>query len=93
VDLDARKKATDLGDNSRNQWDAREVQPMGEAVEENCMKSRIAEDDLDHALRGGIFAEDRIDLLPDSTEHSDFIIAYDAVSDLWQAFHGPYDGE
>jgi hypothetical protein len=38
------------------------------------MKTGIAEDDFQHALGGGIFPKDGIDLLSDDPKHSAFLI-------------------
>lgn len=42
---------------------------MGEAVQENGVESGVAEDDFEHTLRGGVLAENGVDLFPDGAKH------------------------
>jgi hypothetical protein len=45
------------------------VKPVSQPVEEDRMKARIAEDDLDDAFGSRVFAKNSIDLFPDRAKH------------------------
>ena len=69
VDLDPGQEAAELRDDPRHQRHSPTVQPVSEPVQENRMKSGVAQEDLDDAFRGWIFAKNRIDLFPHGTKH------------------------
>ena len=44
-------------------------EPVGEVVEPDGVETGVAEEDLEHAARGGIPLEDDLDVVPDRSEH------------------------
>ena len=89
----------------RETWlsDAREdlpfpfIEAVGEPVDQNGMEAGVTEDDFQHALGGGIFTEDRIELLPDVAEHDPIMMRgerqkWRASPRCWWRFEGVRDG-
>ena len=53
----------------RHQRHAPAVEAVRQAVRQDGVEARIAEEDFEHALGGRIFPEDGVDLFPDGAEH------------------------
>src|SRR5436190_21832211 len=70
VNLNSCKESADLRDYARYQRYLTQIQPVCQPVQQNGMEARITQNDFQDALRGRIFTEDRIDLLPDCSEHT-----------------------
>ena len=75
VDLDARQAAADLREEPRKSAHPPAVELVRHPVHQDRMETRVAEDDLEHTGRSGIFPEDGVDLLFDCPEHLAVIIA------------------
>jgi len=69
MNFDAGEEARELRDHARQQRDARLVEPMGDAMEQNSVEPRIAQEDLEDALSGRVFAKYGVDLFPDCAKH------------------------
>jgi hypothetical protein len=69
MDIDAGKEPRQLVHHARCQRRFAQVQPVRHAMQENGMKSRIAQHDFQTALRCRILMQDGIDLFPDSLKH------------------------
>lgn len=69
MNFDPGEEPADLGDEAWQQWNPGFVKTVGEPVGHDSVKPRIAEQDLDHAARGRIIAENSIDLFPEVPEH------------------------
>jgi hypothetical protein len=69
VNFDSREKPADLRDHARYQWHAPSVELVREPVRQHRVKTRVTKEDLDDALRRGVFAEDGIELFPDGSKH------------------------
>jgi hypothetical protein len=69
MNFDAGQKAAELRDQARKQGHIPLIQEMREPVQENGMKTRIAEQHFGHTFGGGIALEDRLYLLSDLSEH------------------------
>src|SRR4051794_35823999 len=65
VNLDLGEEAADLREDTRQQRDVPAIKFMGEAVRQDGVEPRIAEEDFDDALGRRIFPENGLDLLPD----------------------------
>ena len=63
MDLDAGQDAADMADEPAHQQPAVPPGPVAQAVEQQCVKSRIAQDNLDPRPRRGIAFHDRRDVL------------------------------
>jgi hypothetical protein len=70
VDLDAGDEARELGDEPRDERDARFIERVGDTVQENCVEARVTEEDLDDTPGGRVFPKDGLDLLSNRTKHS-----------------------
>ena len=68
VDLDLGEEAADLRDHARQQRDAPAIELVREAVRQDGVEARIAEEDLDDALGRRVFPENGVDLLPDGSK-------------------------
>ena len=73
MDLDAREEAARLRDEARQQRHAPAIQLVGHAVQQNGMEAGITEQHLHHALGGGVFPENSLDLFPDGSQHAAFL--------------------
>src|SRR5690242_19373389 len=73
MDFDAGESADELRQNACRESETSLVHSMPQPVQEDCMETRVAEEDFDRALRGGVAAEDGIDLFPDGSEHGAYI--------------------
>jgi len=69
VNFNARCKAGELRQDTCRQRKSCAVHLVPQPVQQNGMKTGIAEENFDGALRGRIAAENRVDLLPDGSEH------------------------
>ena len=70
VDFDLGEEAADLRDQRGQQRDAPAVEPVRQAVRQDRVEARIAEEDLDDTLGRRVFPENGFDLLPDGSKHA-----------------------
>jgi hypothetical protein len=69
MDLDSRQHAVELREDSGQQRKA-PIEPVRGPMQQNGMKARITEEDLQRALSGWISAKNGIDLFPESSKHT-----------------------
>ena len=69
MNLDAGDRARELGNHPGHGKPSGVVKPVCHSMQQHRVKTGIAQDDLQHAARGRIAAEDGIDLFPDRPEH------------------------
>jgi hypothetical protein len=69
VNFNSREEAPNLRHEPRKKWDPPAVQAVGNAVQQNGVQARIAEEYLKDALGGRVLTEDGVDLLFDGSEH------------------------
>jgi len=70
MDFNAGYPAGGLGNEARDEGDASPVKRVGEAMKKDGVETWITQQNLDNALRGGVLAEDRVDLFLDRSEHA-----------------------
>ena len=69
VDLDPRDGSRDVGNEAAEDPEIVRPEPVGEVMEPDGVEARVAEEDLEHAARGGVPLEDDLDVVPDRSEH------------------------
>src|SRR5260370_10115112 len=70
MDLNAGQKPAELRDHPRHQRNFQTVKEMRKAMQQNGVKSRVAESDLEPALGGRIALEHGFELLFDGAKHT-----------------------
>jgi hypothetical protein len=75
VNLDSGECSGKLADHPSGRVPAGIVKPVRHAMEQDCVKTGVAEHDFQDASRRGIATENGIDLFTDRPEHAAVIIA------------------
>src|SRR5260370_9048559 len=70
MDLNAGQKPAELRDHPRHQRNFQTVKEMRKAMQQNGVKSRVAESDLEPAVGGRIALEHGFELLFDGAKHT-----------------------
>ena len=69
VNFDSGEKAGELRDHARHQRYVGLIELMGEPMEQDRMEPGIAQENLENALGGRVFAKYSVDLFPDCAKH------------------------
>jgi hypothetical protein len=71
VNFNSGEEAGELRDYARQQRDVGLVEPVGEAMEQNRMEPGIAQENLEDAFGGRVFAKYCGDLFPNCAKHNE----------------------
>jgi hypothetical protein len=74
VYLDTGQKPADMGDEAAQEIELVDPEPVGDAIDPECVQAGIAEDDLEHVAGGGVSFKDRIDILAEVFEHGAYLV-------------------
>jgi hypothetical protein len=70
MDFDTGQKSRNLGNKTRENRNSRRVHPVRQPVEQDGMKTRIAENNFKNAFGGRVPEENGVDLFPDQAKHA-----------------------